>query len=150
MPCALLLMCSVDCLLRSSFVHCFLCVLLPFCHSCVSRSVWYEFSRQFVTLVCRALFCVFLLTPCDVSDMRSVLHFYCLIVSYISVLGTVLNVFLKIFTFVSVLRILLNVFCMIVGYGSASDTVLNVFCSIFCYVSVLHCFECVMWDCLSR
>lgn len=100
--------------------------------------------------MCRALFFVFLVTPCDVSAMRSVLHFYCLIVSYISVLGTVLNVFLKIFTSVSVLRILLNVFCMIVGYGSASDTVLNVFCSIFCYVSVLHCFECVMWDCLSR
>lgn len=75
---------------------------------------------------------------------------FCLIVSYISALGTVLNVFLKIFTFVSALHILLNVFCMIVGYGSASDTVLNVFCSIFCYVSVLHYFECVLWDCLSR
>ena len=132
------------------FVHCLLCVVLPFCHSCVSRSGRYEFSWQFATLVCRALFCIFLLTPCDVSAMCSVFYLYCLIVSYISALGTVLNVFLKIFTFVSALHILLNVFCMIVGYGSASDTVLNVFCSIFCYVSVLHYFECVLWDCLSR
>ena len=132
------------------FVHCLLCVVLPFCHSCVSRSGRYEFSWQFATLVCRALFCIFLLAPCDVSAMCSVLYLYCLIVSYISALGTVLNVFLKIFTFVSTLHILLNVFCMIVGYGSASDTVLNVFCSIFCYVSVLHYFECVLYDCLSR
>ena len=32
-------MCSVDCLLRSSLVNCFLCVLLLFCQSSVTRTV---------------------------------------------------------------------------------------------------------------
>ena len=67
---ALFCMCSFDCLLRSSFVHCFLCVLLRFCYSSVSRTVWYEFCWQFAT--------------------------FCLIVWHVSALRTVLNVCCKI------------------------------------------------------
>ena len=43
-PRALFSTCFIDCLLRSSLAHCFLCVLLPFCDSSVLRTVWYEFS----------------------------------------------------------------------------------------------------------
>ena len=43
-PRTLFWMCSVDWLLRLSFVHYFLCVLLLFCHSSVLRTVWYDFS----------------------------------------------------------------------------------------------------------
>ena len=55
---ALFCMCSVNCLVRSSVTQCFLCVVLPFCHSSVSRTVWYKFSWQFVTLGACALFCI--------------------------------------------------------------------------------------------
>ena len=55
---ALFCMCSVNCLVRSSVTQCFLCVVLPFCLSSVSRTVWYKFSWQFVTLGACALFCI--------------------------------------------------------------------------------------------
>ena len=45
-------------LLRSSVAHCFLCVPFPFCRSNFSRTVWYEFSLQFVTLRSCLLFCM--------------------------------------------------------------------------------------------
>ena len=45
-------------LLRSSVVHCFLCVPFPFCRSNFFRTVWYEFSSQFVTLRSCPLFCM--------------------------------------------------------------------------------------------
>ena len=86
-PRALFCMCSVDCLLRSVFLHCFLCVLLTFCHFSVSSTVWYELSWQFVTVVSRALFrmcfvdCFFLqcLAHCLVSVQFDFLVRWCLV-----------------------------------------------------------------------
>ena len=110
---ALFCMCSVDCLVRSSVTQCFLCVVLPFCHSSVSRIVWYKFSWQFV------------------RGLRTVLYIFSLIVWYVSASRTVLNVFWKASTYVNVLRTILNVFCLIVWYVCCLRTVLNVFSKIF-------------------
>ena len=54
--------------------------LLPICDASVLRTVWYEFSWEFVTLISRALFCIcfvdsMTLVPCAVFFMCSILLF---------------------------------------------------------------------------
>ena len=82
---------------------------------------------------------------------------FCIIVWYVSASRIVLNVYGRFFTYVSVLRTVLKVFCLIVWKVSALRTVLNALCTIFCYagvlrtvLNVLHCFLCVLFDCLVR
>ena len=68
---------SVDSLLRLGVAHCFLCVVLTFCHVSVSHTVWYALS----------------VTVCHVSTFRTVLYVFCLIFCDLSVLHTIFNVF---------------------------------------------------------
>ena len=73
-PRVLFCMCSVDCLLRSVFVHCFLCDLLSFCYVSVSRIVWYELS----VIVCHVcVLYVLCFVFCYVSASRTVLYLFC-------------------------------------------------------------------------
>ena len=139
-PRALFCMCSVDCLLRSVFVHCFLCVLLTFCHVSVSRTVWYELSWQYVTVVSRAVFCMCFVFFCFVSVFWTVYIVFCWIVCHFSALHGVLYVFCLIACDVSALRNLLYEFSL-----------MFFICSVIFFKLVLgHCFEGVLLDYLSR